>query len=64
MKKSVSNFENAYIPVSDKKVMSFDPPAYGILKRNILTGDFLIAENSRCVPVTEEQAENIIEINF
>lgn len=64
MKKSTVNFENSYIALSDKKVMSFDPPTYGIMMRNIFTGKFLIAENSRCVPVTEDQAEKIIELNF
>jgi len=64
MKKHEINFENAYISLSQKVIVSVDPPACGILERNIFTGDYRIAENSRVVPLTFEQAENLIEINF
>lgn len=64
MKNSATNFEKFYIALSDKRVFSFEPPAYGILMRNIFTGEYLMTENSRVVSVTEKQAENIIEINF
>lgn len=64
MKKLDVNFENGYIALSQKIIFSFDPPACGILERNIFTGDYRIAENSRTVPLTFEQGENLIEINF
>ncbi len=64
MKKSDVNFENAYVALSEKRVFCFEPPAYGILMRNIFTGEFMIAQNSRNVAVPYEQAEKIIEINF
>lgn len=47
-----------------KNVINFDPPAVGKLYRNIFSGEYIISENSRVVPVTFEQAENIIKTNF
>ena len=64
MKKTDVNFENAYVALYEKRVFCFEPPAYGIMMRNIFTGEFMISENSRNVPVPFEQAEKIIEINF
>lgn len=64
MKNSTFNFENAYVALSKKRILSFNPPAYGILMRNILTGEYLIAENSRVVPIDFEQGEKLIENNF
>lgn len=64
MKKSDVIPTKEYVSVSDKKVISFNPPAYGILIRNIFTGEYMITEYSRNVPISFEQAEKIIEINF
>lgn len=64
MKNSAFDFENAYVTLSKKRIFSFNPPAYGILVRNIFTGEYLIAENSRAVPIDYEQAEKLIENNF
>ncbi len=61
MNKSGVNFPNAYIALSDKKVMSFNPPVYGVLMRNIFTGDYRIDENSRVIPLAFEQGEKLIE---
>lgn len=64
MKKLHRKFENAYITLSQKVIVSFDPPACGILQRNIFTGDYRIVGNGRVVPLSFEQGENLIEINF
>ena len=64
MKKLDVNFENVYIALSQKIIFNFDPPACGVLERNIFTGEYRIAENRRVVPLTSEQGENLIEINF
>ena len=49
MKKLDVNFESGYIALSQKIIFSFDPPAGGILERNIFTGDYRISENSRAI---------------
>lgn len=64
MKNSALDFEKAYIPLSEKRIFSFDPPAYGILMRNIFTGEYIIAENSEVVPIDFEYGEKLIEDNF
>lgn len=64
MRKLHTDFENAYIALSQKAVVSFDPPACGILQRNIFTGDYRIVGGNKIVPLTFEQGENLIEINF
>jgi len=64
MKRLNVNFENEYISLSQKIVVSFNPPACGFLQRNIFMGEYRIVENSRVVPLTFEQGENLIEINF
>ena len=57
--------KNAFVEIGNRKVViSFDPPAVGILCRNIFSGEYIIAENSKVVPITFEQAENIIKTNF
>lgn len=47
-----------------KNVINFDPPAIGRLMRNLFSGEYIIAEKNRVVPVTFEQAENLIKFNF
>ena len=64
MKKSNLNLSKSFIAVSEKRVISFTPPAYGILMRNIFTGDYAIAENSRVVLISFEQAENLLKTYF
>lgn len=64
MKKSDTNSMKSYIAVSDKKVISFNPPAYGVLTKGVFTGQYIIAEHNRIVPLTIEQADEVIEINF
>ncbi|MEE1012442.1 MAG: hypothetical protein U0L11_10485 [Acutalibacteraceae bacterium] len=64
MKKLDVNFKNGYIALSQKIIFSFDPPAYGIIERNIFTGDYRIVGGSRTVPLTFEQGENLIESDF
>ncbi len=64
MKNSAFNFENAYVALSEKRIFSFNPPAYGFLMRNIFTGEYLIAENNRVVPIDFEQGEKLIKNNF
>lgn len=64
MKNSAFDFENAYVTLSEKRIFSFNPPAYGFLMRNIFTGEYLIAENNRVVPIDFEQGEKLIKNNF
>ena len=64
MKKHEINFKNAYIALSQKVIFSFEPPACGILERNIFTGDYRIVGGSRTVPLTFKQGENLIESDF
>lgn len=47
-----------------KNVISFAPPAMGKLCRNIFTGEYIIAEHNRAVPVTFEQGEKLIKTYF
>ena len=47
-----------------KNIISFDPPAVGRLMRNIFTGEYIIAELRKDVPITFEQGEKLIELNF
>ena len=47
-----------------KNIVSFNPPAYGKLYRSILTGEYVIKELRRVVPITFDQAEDIIKNNF
>ena len=64
MKKSNVIPTKEYVSVSDKKVFSFKPKAYGVLMKSIFTGQYIIAEHNRIVPLTIEQADEVIEINF
>ena len=62
--KTTKNF-NKFIEISNgENVISFNPPAYGKLHRSILTGEYVIKEINRIVPITFEQAEEIIKNNF
>lgn len=64
MKKANTNSMNAFIPVSQKRVFSFEPPAYGILMKNIFMGECIISEFSKIVSLTQEQGEKVIKTNF
>lgn len=47
-----------------KNIISFYPPAVGKLMRKIFTGEYIIAEPSKNVPISFEQGEKLIELNF
>lgn len=60
-----AKIKNEFIELGKgKNIISFNPTAVGKLCRSIFTGEYVIKELNRVIPVTFEQAEKLIKNNF